>query len=432
MMRAPLGGRPPVWRAKAEFGRIISPMKQQIANRLGVAHVRDTIMQLTAGSITREQAMETLGIGKTRLYELRSSFIAARAVGNADSWMPGRSGGNHAEPWPEEEQRFLRRVLSPYGEAKRYSYAFAASELGRKFGHVVDRGQVRHWAIEHGIKIAVPKPRPLAHVRRWQRKAIGELWQLDATPDRFLGRGGGTYQLLDMLDDCSRVQVGCRLYRRECVASYLDLFYRAFSRYGLPLEIYVDKASFFRGEDGALTQLGKRLKFYDVSFVFANSPESKGKIERVHLVWQDRLPAYFEREDFDICASMNEINEHVESLVDYRNGFERHREIGMTPNEAWEKAIEEGRNKLRAIPQDGWWELIWSEWSRVTVGPRGRIFVDGLHHPTECANGTKVWLCRHIDGSLSAVLKKPEHGVSPIILFSNNPRVRGRWKQGHN
>ena len=400
-------------------------MKQQIANRLGVAHVRDTVMQLVAGSVTREQAMEDLQIGKTRLYELKASYLAARASGAGDKWAPGLSGGDHAEPWPDEEQRFLRRVLSPCGETKRYSYAFAASELGRRFGHAVDRGQVRHWAMENGIKIAVPRPRPLAHVRRWQRKAIGELWQLDATPDRFLGRGRPAYQLLDMLDDCSRVQVGCRLYLRECVRSYLDLFYRAFSRYGLPLEIYVDKAGFFRGENGELTQLGKRLKFYDVSFVFANAPESKGKIERIHLVWQDRLPAYFEREGIDIDTPLATVNDHVDALVDYRNGFETHREIGMTPDEAWNRAIREGRSKLRAIPQDGWWELVWSEWSRTVVGRHGRVpLADGRFCPTECANGTKVWLCRHMDGTLSIVLNKPEHGVRPSILFSNNPKVR--------
>ena len=400
-------------------------MKQQIANRLGVAHVRDTIMQLVAGAVTREQAMEDLQIGRTRLYELKASYLAARASGAGDKWEPGLSGGDHAEPWPDEEQRFLRRVLSPCGEAKRYTYAFAASELGRRFGHSVDRGQVRHWAMEHGIKIAVPGPRPPAHVRRWQRKAIGEQWQLDATPDRFLGRGRPTYQLLDMLDDCSRRQVGCRLYLRECVRSYLDLFYRAFSRYGLPLEIYVDKAGFFRGENGELTQLGRRLKFYDVSFVFANAPESKGKIERIHLVWQDRLPAYFEREGIDIDTPLATVNDHVDALVDYRNGFETHREIGMTPDEAWDKAIREGRCKLRAIPQDGWWELVWSEWSRTVVGRRGRVsLADGRFCPTECANGMKVWLCQHIDDTVSVVLNKPEHGVRPTILFSNNPKVR--------
>ena len=323
-------------------------MKMQLSKRLGVAHVRDTVMQLVTGEIEFAQAMAELQVGKTRLYELKASFLAARAAGAADSWVPGTSGGDHAAPWPEEEQRFLRRVLSPCGETKRYSYAFAASELGRLFGHSVDRGQVRHWAIDHGIKIAVPKPRPPAHVRRWQRRAVGELWQLDATPDRFLGGDGPVYQLLDMLDDCSRVQVGCRLYARECVPSYLDLFYGAFSRYGLPLEIYVDKAGFFRGENGELTQLGRRLKFFDISFVFANSPESKGKIERVHLVWQDRLPAYFGREGIGPDTPIQTLNEHVASLVDHRNGFEVHREIGMTPDAAWDMAVREGALQAQA------------------------------------------------------------------------------------
>ena len=189
--------------------------------------------------------------------------------------------------------------------------------------------------------------------------------------------------------------------------------------------MWTRRAGFFRGEDGGLTQLGKRLKFYDVSFVFANAPDSKGKVERIHLVWQDRLPAYFEREGIDIDTPLAAINDHVDALVDYRNGFEIHREIGMTPDEAWGRAIQEGRSKLRAIPQDGWWELVWSEWSRTVVGRRGRVsLADGRFCPTECANGTKAWLCRHVDDTLSIVLNKPEHGVRPSILFSNNPRVR--------
>ena len=234
-------------------------MKQQISNRLGVAHVRDTMMQFVTGAITRQQAMESLQVGQSQLYSLRTSYLAARAQGRGDDWEPGSSGGNHMPTWPDEVQSFLRRALEPNGDVKRYSYAFAASEVGRRFGFPVDRSQVRHWAIAHTLQLADHRARPPAHVRRWQRKSVGELWQLDATPDYFLGRSNPLLQLIDMVDDCSRMQVGCRLYRRETVASYLDLFYGAFTRYGLPLEIYVDKASFFRNDDGSLTQLGKSL-----------------------------------------------------------------------------------------------------------------------------------------------------------------------------
>lgn len=377
-------------------------MKQQMATRLGVAHVRDTVMQFVAGEITREQAMESLRVGRSRLYDLRTSYLAARAEGRGDTWAPGLSGGNHMPAWPGRVQAFLRKALSPAGDAKRYSYAFAASEAGRRFGTPLDRPQVR----------------------RWQRKSVGELWQLDATPDRFLGKSNPPLTLIDMIDDCSRVQVGGRLCARETAASYLDLFRRAFNRFGLPLEIYVDKASFFRNDDGSLTQLGRRLKFLDVSFVFANSPEAKGKVERVHQVWQDRLPAYAAREGVTADTPLDDVNEHFACLVDYRNAFETHRDLGGVPLEAWDRAVKEGRCKIRQPPRDGWWELLWSEWKGVVIDPRGRLLVGNTLCTTECANGTRAWRCLHLDGTVSLVLDKPERGVSPKVVFTNTPEVR--------
>ena len=221
-----------------------------------------------------------------------------------------------------------------------------------------------------------------------------------------------------------RKQVGCRLYRSECENAYLDLFYRAFTRYGLPLEIYVDRASFFKGEDGNLTQLGRRLRLYGVSFVFANTPEAKGKIERVHQVWQDRLPAYAAREGVTGDTPLEDVNGHLDCLVDYRNAYEEHRELRMSALEAWDREIAEGRCKLRPTPRDGWWELVWAEWSRAAVGPRGRLLVDGVQCPTGCANGTRVRVCRHVDGSISLVLNKPDLSTTPQVVFTTNPRVK--------
>ena len=401
-----------------------SAMQKQIVNRLGVAHIRDTVKSFSEGSATLAQALSELGIKKTRLYELKRDFLAAKARGEADGWMPGASGGNHMPDWPEEAQRFLRRVLGTASNADRYSYAFAASELGRRFGFSVDRGQVRHWAIEHGIKSFLAKPRVTPHVRRWQRTNIGELWQLDATPDYFFGLGRSQLHLIDMLDDCSRLQVGCALYRHERVESYLHLFYRAFMRFGLPLQIYVDKAKFFCKDDGSDTQLAKRLRFYGITFMCANTPAAKGKIERVHQVWQDRLPRFFRNEGLTADAPLEVVNDMVEALVDYRNDFEVHSEIRMTPRAAWDKALAEGRSKMRPVPDDGWWELVWSQWGGIVVGPGGKAVVDGIWCPTACANGTRGWVCRHVDGTFSIVLNKPEKGVRPKVVFSTNPRIR--------
>ena len=114
-------------------------MRKQVINRLGAAHIRDTLQQFADGRITRFQAMESLQVSKTRLYVLRTSYLAAKAKGNAEGWEPGLSGGNHMPRWSGEAQKFLKDVLSPDGDAKRYSYAFAASEVGRLHNLIVDR-----------------------------------------------------------------------------------------------------------------------------------------------------------------------------------------------------------------------------------------------------------------------------------------------------
>ena len=132
---------------------------------------------------------------------------------------------------------------------------------------------------------------------------------------------------------------------------------------------------------------------------------------------------YAAREGFTESTPLEEINEHLDCLVDYRNGFERHRELLDMPLNVWTNKIKSGHCKLRQPPQDGWWELIWSEWKGSMIGPRGRLLVDGFLCTTQCANGTRVWICRHIDGTVSLVLNKPEKGVSPKVVFTNNPKV---------
>ena len=92
------------------------------------------------------------------------------------------SGGNRAAPWAGPVVVFLKTALH-----KGYNYAFAASEVDRLYGLALGRARVRHWEIREGICPAPKPPRLPAHLRRWQRQAVGELWQMDATPHRWFG-----------------------------------------------------------------------------------------------------------------------------------------------------------------------------------------------------------------------------------------------------
>lgn len=392
-------------------------MKKQIGTRLGLPHVRDVLERLCAQVISGEEACESLGIGRTRLYELRGEYLKARASGNADAWRPGVSGGDHAAAWDARVSDFLSVAVSAG-----YGYAFAASEVERKFGVVLARSQVRHWAIREGI---APRPRPArlpSHLRRWQRQAVGELWQLDATPDYWFGRDSPSFPLLDMLDDCSRLQVGCAIYRNENVPAYLHFLHGAFMQYGLPLEIYVDHAGIFAGnQEDSVTRLAERLKFFDVSFVFANTPEAKGKVERIHQVWQERLPPYFALNGITASSDLQDVNGHIRALREHRNGHEKHRELGMVPQQAWDLATEQGRNKLRPIPKEPWWNYVWASWYSVVIATGGRVHFNGHILPTQASPGTRVVLCEHLDGTYSILKERPNRNRLPVVLFTNRP-----------
>ena len=392
-------------------------MKKQIRIRLGLPHIQDVLEQFCDRGLSEAQACESLRIGRTRLYELRSDYLKARAQGEVDVWRPGVSGGNHAPPWDSRVVLFLKDAIR-----SGYNYAFAASEADRLYGVVLARSQVRRWAIREGLCPAPKPPRLPAHLRRWQRQAVGELWQMDATPDHWFGPETASYPLLDMLDDCSRLQVGCALYRRDNIPAYLHFFHAAFMEYGLPLEIYVDQAGIFTGnKEDSVTRIEQRLKFYDVSFVVANTPEAKGKVERIHQVWQDRLPPYFALNGLTPSSDLEHVNGHIRALREHRNQREKHRELGMTPQTAWNEATARGRNKLRPIPQDPWWNYVWSLWHPVTIAVGGRVHFGQNCFPTQGNPGTRAILCEHLDGTISILKERPDRQKLPVILFSNRP-----------
>jgi hypothetical protein len=145
----------------------------------------------------------------------------------------GTSGGDHTAAWPKPVTDLVKKRLACSPPC---SSSFAASQALCLHSFKLDRSQVRHWAIQNGLAHATPPQRPHAPVRRWQRSQIGELWPLDASPHRWFPACSLDFPMLNMLDDCSRVFVGSKLYDRELLLSYLDFLPAAFLSYGRPLQ----------------------------------------------------------------------------------------------------------------------------------------------------------------------------------------------------
>ena len=365
-------------------------------------------------ALNAAKAAEQLGLSPSRLYALSTEYLRARVQKRGSLWTPGSSGGDHAAPWPQPVLDLLRKRL---GCSPPCPYSFAASEALRLQAFKLDRAQVRRWAIENNLAHAVPPKRVLAPVRRWQRARIGELWQLDASPHRWFPSVPIGFPMLNMLDDCSRLFTGSKLYERELLLAYFDFLPAAFLAHGRPLQLYVDYHSlFFTQDPDALTQLGWALKFYDISLRYAPTPQAKGKIEREHQFWQGRLPAYFASEKID---EIHVANAHIDALRAHRNAHEIHRELRQTPLRAWNQAKKENRSVMRPVPRCPWWDYVWSVRTPIKVGTDGRVPIGTQRLRLEKPPGSKVVLCLHPSGHHSVLAAPPDAAEKPLLLFTN-------------
>ena len=127
--------------------------------------------------------------------------------------------------------------------------------------------------------------------RRERRACFGSLVQMDGSPhDWFEGRGPACCCLMVLVDDATG-RTYARFYPAETTAAAFDAFGRWCRSHGVPRAVYVDRHAIYRNQEHPErpTQFGRAMAELDVELICANSPQAKGRVERRHAVFQDRL-----------------------------------------------------------------------------------------------------------------------------------------------
>jgi transposase len=194
------------------------------------------------------------------------------------------------------EQKILARVRQRYAD---FGPTLAAEHLAKE-GFLVSRETLRKWM----TKAAFWRPRSQRmkkiHVWRERRASFGELVMQDSSPFRWLEERGPACQLIALIDDATS-RVWARFTEHDTTEENLRTFGGWLRRYGRPLAHYTDKNSIFRtagpaavaeqlrGEEGARSQFGRALRELGIAWIAAQSPQAKGRIERLFETLQDRL-----------------------------------------------------------------------------------------------------------------------------------------------
>jgi len=122
---------------------------------------------------------------------------------------------------------------------------------------------------------------------------------MDGSDHDWLEGRGPEVIFMGYIDDATGTPFG-RFYEYEGTIPAMDSFKRYITRYGIPLSVYLDKHTTYKStkkrtieeelaNQEALSQFGRALKELDVEIIYANSPQAKGRIERLFNTFQDRL-----------------------------------------------------------------------------------------------------------------------------------------------
>jgi transposase len=218
-----------------------------------------------------------------------------REEGDAGLVRRGRGRRSNRERPAAERARAVALYKKHYTG---FGPLLASEHLASDHELVVDHETLRRWLLSAGHWES--RRRRQAHrAARERRPRRGDLVQIDGSEhDWFEGRGPKAV-LMVMIDDATNRTLA-RFYAAEDTAAAYDIFERYVHGYGLPVALYPDRDSIYvctreacleeqLADVGPETQFARAMRELGVELIPAHSPQAKGRVERRHGLFQDRL-----------------------------------------------------------------------------------------------------------------------------------------------
>jgi putative transposase len=247
-----------------------------------------------------------------------------------------RSTQRYAKVQPDYELRLVARMNELAAAHPRYGYRRIWSLL-RSEGWRVNRKRIaRLWRLE-GHR--VPPRRSQASGKRAQGTAEQAIWNLPAQgPNHvwsydFMGartRDGGPIRILNVVDEYTRVALGCRVARSIGARNVIAELEQLFERHGVPKVLRSDN-----GREFIAASLGDWLAERGVktAFIEKGSPQQNAFVERFNGTMRDEV---LNGEEFDLLEARVVI---ANWLVEY-NTLRPHRGLGMMTPAAFAASYE--------------------------------------------------------------------------------------------
>jgi len=215
--------------------------------------------------------------------------------------ISGLTHGNHGQA--SHNRLPKRELVKIVGWLHKHYYdfgpTFASEKLRDDHGLDHDPKTIRQIMIDQGLWKPRKKKTALPH-RQWRERksAYGEMIQFDGSYEHWLEDRGGTGEicLLAAIDDATGKIVSAEFSSHEGVLPVFAFWQRYLVAQGKPRLIYLDKFSTYhqnqslaKENNDTLTQFQRAMAELRIEVIPANSPQAKGRVERLFGTLQDRL-----------------------------------------------------------------------------------------------------------------------------------------------
>jgi len=295
----------------------------------------DIIRACIDGDLTNAEAGARLRITIRQVRRLKRA-VEEHAEAGAVHGSRGRVSNRANDP------RVVSAIVSFLKHAKHRDFGptFAKEQLAKK-GIVLGVETLRTLMINEGLWKVRQRRGPAIH-REWRERMgmHGELVQFDGSYHDWFE--DGTEQcLLAAIDDATGVVPRAVFDENEGVHAVFRFWWEYIKEHGRPVAVYLDKFSTYKvnhknAVDNAemMTQFERAMRELDIKLIKANSPEAKGRIERLFGTLQDRLVKEMRLRDIDARDAANSFldteylpDHNVRFAVDAQHEGDAHRPL---------------------------------------------------------------------------------------------------------
>ena len=255
------------------------------------------------GQCTVKQVADALGLSERRVKQIKKE-VKENGVKSIQHGNRGRKPKNTISI--ETKNKILEL---------RSSYEYELSNF-KHFQEIlkerenIDISYSALYNILHNAGIKSPKKhrKSKLHHRRKRKESEGMMLQADGTPFDWFNNGE-KYSLHGFIDDATGKITGLYMCKNECLLGYLEVLRQTLENFGIPISLYPDRYSVFfppkkvddhvtieeqlNGREKGITQFGRIVEELGISMFPANSPQAKGRIERLWETLQSRLVTEF-------------------------------------------------------------------------------------------------------------------------------------------